>query len=176
MHNRKQEPVIYKASYLLRSKVGCGPLDPEALRQCREVVNKNDFDFVPRAYELLGQFDDIIALTRQSSIDPITARREMVDITMQIKANGSMFGHPVATQLATIMLFFLETVERIDNDALEIAAVFTRAAGLVVSLGTDKARTRGHALEHELKRACGRYFARLQENRNEQDSVYFVEF
>ena len=163
MDNKKKVRVI-KASYLLQQKVGMGDIDEKKIARSQKVIENQEFDFVPLAKEHLetlnSLWDEAKALPEgqdgQQIIDGMT------DAIMQIKANASMFGYDLIGQLANIMLNFLETIEKIDIDVIEIVGAHIKTLDVIVSNNLKgEGGEYGGELTAELKDACRRYFAKM---------------
>ena len=152
---------IYKADKSLQAKVGAGPFDRELIKRAQDVIENNNVDFKPDAQATLLE----ISATLQSIKDsPQKATNEIAKLTaliMQLKANGSVFGYPLLGNLANIMLIFLEAIDEINTDVIDIlnANYQTLNAIIIKDLKGDGGDL-GNAMEEELQNACNRYFNR----------------
>ncbi len=152
------KPQIIKASHLLQSKVGRGPIDEATVRKCQEIMDRNTVDFVPLAKEYLEEFKGLVERARKGEKGR-TLIEAMTQPVMQLKANAAVFGFPLSGKLARIMLSFIENIEEIDKDVLDIADVHNNAQNILIENRVQgEADSRAAALEAELKDACRRYF------------------
>src|SRR5690606_34435006 len=78
---------------------------------------------------------------------------------MELKANGAMFEYPLISDVAGILLNFLENLQDLNDDALEIVKVHRRTLHVIVTSRLRGTGGRdGQALLQELVDACERYF------------------
>lgn len=150
---------VIKASYALQNKVGSGPLRPEVLAKCSEVMNTVTTDFAPIAGEFLDRLEQAVS---GAKAEPEKLGAHLDHLTrpvMELKANARMFRYDLVTNLANIMLGFLEGVQILDRDAVEIVAAHHRTLKAIVDrkMMGDGGQY-GTLLIQELKDACNRYF------------------
>jgi len=158
---KTQKAIIMKASYLLRSKVGFGDIDEEAIEKAQEIIE--DFkstDFGPLANEHMGTLDKLIksyAKDKNSSGD--ISIEDIIAPVMQLKANAAMFNYDLVSRLADIMLNFPEEIDAIDDDVFDIMVVHqTALKSLIGNKITGDGSEEGETLQIEMKDACRRYF------------------
>jgi hypothetical protein len=78
---------------------------------------------------------------------------------MELKANGTMFKYELVSEFASTMLSFLEHIEQLDNDAIQIIDAHEKTLSALVAK-----RMKGHGgavgaqLCKELEDVCGRYY------------------
>ncbi|NCC22646.1 MAG: hypothetical protein EOM26_09340 [Alphaproteobacteria bacterium] len=177
MSQRRIEARIYKAPPHLQAKVGRGRLDPKTILRCQEIIDKNTFDFVPLASGQLEEFRAMIDAARAAR-DPDeieTIKSRMTQIVMQLKGHAGLFHYPLVSRLGAIMLFFLDNVDNLDDDVLDIARAHYRTLAMILELRIKDSDDRlGRDFERELKSACGRYFARMKIK--PEDDAFYVEF
>ena len=164
MDSDYKKPYRVKANHLLRAKVGYSKgVDPKKVAKSQKVIENNQVDFVPMALGYLDEFDTAVTAARQAS-DQKPDNSDMLSLIapiMQLKANGKMFKFSLVSTLANIMLDFLEAVDEIDNDVLEIAAAHHRTLVHIIKhdLRSDDTPEAKEFIT-ELRQACKRYFAR----------------
>jgi len=163
MESESKKARTVKANHLLQAKVGSGPLDEKLVKRSQKLIDNNDVDFAPLAKEFIDQLTASIAEARagDSGKDAAAIIQDMIDPVMQIKANAKMFDYELVGNLANIMLNFLETVEELDKDVLEIVEAHQKT--LVVIIGNEMkgdGGSYGQELAGELKDACKRYFSK----------------
>ena len=160
--NEPKKAKMIKANRVLQAKIGMGPLDKNALRRSEEVMLNANLDFGPLAHEYLVKLNAIIRKTRANEIKHRAAIEAMCEPVMQLKAHAGMFRYPLISKLAHIMLGFLETIDHMDEAALDIIDVHHNTLKIIVSKKMEgEGGTYGEQLQAELKEACVRYFARL---------------
>lgn len=149
---------MIKANTILQAKVGLGPLDDKVLSRCQDVMDNNKVDFTPLAKEYLTGLWDALEHTREGRHTHKDAVIAMTGPVMQLKAHASMFRYTLVGGLANIMLGFLESVEEIDADALDIIEAHHKTLRTIVhkQLQGDGGSS-GDALKAELKEAIRRY-------------------
>jgi len=86
-------------------------------------------------------------------------------IGMTIKANAAMFNYDLITNLANVMLSFLESIKKLDKDVIEIVDAHHKTLTMIVlkKMKGDIGEP-GKQLENELKGVCKRYFSRKAKN------------
>ncbi len=173
LQQQNREPRIYKADRMLQMKVGSGPLDEAVIRQCQEVMNNNDFDFAPMGAELLEDLSRELEKARLARFSESYTLNIMTDLAMQIKGNAALFHYPFVSKLAEIMLFFLENIQEIDGDAVEVIDAHHRAISTLLDQGIQEDDGNlTQDFEKELKSLCGRYFAK---KKIRPEDAYFVD-
>jgi len=153
---------IHKADHTLQRKVGAGPLDEKIVKRCQDVMDNNDVDFLPLAMEFLDKLEQSIKnAEKNGEISMKEAVQGMTTPVMQLKANASTFKYHLIGNLANVMLSFLETVKKLDDDAISIVSAHhqTLKAIILNKMAGDGGDV-GRKMENELKSACKRYFAK----------------
>ena len=159
MAKDKKKARFIKPPNRLREKVGYGGIDPKRLAQGSEFVLKNDFDFEPYARNFL----EILENTIQDIHDGKYEGKEAVDIlsrpVMELKGNGGMFGYRLISEIADIVLNFLENISELNEDAFEILEVHQKTLKIVMAnrLRGDGGQV-GKELARELFQACNRFY------------------
>ncbi len=86
---------------------------------------------------------------------------------VQLKANGAMFQYPLVTRIAERFVQFMEVVERLDKETLDIANAFHKTIEIVVTAKIiGDGGEQGDALVEELNNACKRYLDKHAETIN----------
>ena len=144
-----------KPPNILKQKVGTGGIDESLLDKSQTFIENTTLDFAPIAEGFLKEFSALIkkAKTGKSSIEKIVAP------IMQLKANGGMFRYRLLSDVADICLQFLEGIEGLNKDSIEVLEAHERTLQLIVmhQLKGDGGNE-GYALVKELDKACRRYF------------------
>lgn len=154
----KPQVKYHNPSNLLKIKVGEGGIDADILQMAEEFINSNQVDFTPYAEKILAHLTAAIKAakgrerTERDVIDTITAP------IMELKANGAMFRYFLVSEIADVMLNFLENIVELNDDAFEIISVHQKTLEAIL-----KSKLQGHggkegqALAQELYEACNRY-------------------
>lgn len=152
---------VHKADTQLQIKVGTGPLDERAVERCQDVMDSNKVDFTPLAMEYLDRLENAIKEAKSDSANKEEATQNITTPVMQLKANASTFHYNLIGNLANVMLSFLESIEKLDEDAVSIVEAHhqTLKAIIVKKISGDGGPV-GKQMEEELKSACKRYFAK----------------
>ncbi len=167
-----------KFNRLLQAKVGTGQVNEELIKKSQKLIEENTTDFAPMAKEYLNPLKDAIDAARKGDKENSVILQEITDPVMQLKANAAMFDYALVGNLANIMMNFLETIESIDEDVLEIVDAHYKT--LVLIIGNEMkgdGGEYGQELTGELKDACKRYFARQasQGNAIEDKDAFFID-
>ncbi|HEY8192161.1 MAG TPA: hypothetical protein VIG74_07030, partial [Alphaproteobacteria bacterium] len=143
---------------VLRQKVGKGGIDPQILQMAEEFIAANQIDFTPHAEKILQKLAAAIKVAKKQD----RAERAVIDTIsgpiMELKANGAMFRYFLVTEIADVMLTFLENIDELNDDAFEIIGVHQKTLEAILSnvLMGDGGKE-GRALAQELYDACNRY-------------------
>lgn len=158
---------------LLKSKVGAGGLSEEILARAQETLERNSLDFHPLADMYLTALSAAIDHARgiRPGEDHESYIVAMLYPTMQLKANGGMFHYPLVTQLAHKQVQFLEVIEKIDPDVIELILAFmTSIQAIMAGQITSDGGPRGRELVAALDEACRRYFHKNPDSDPPEDS------
>ncbi len=147
---------------ILKAKVGSGGLNDKILDRAQDLLESHSEDFVPLAEIYLSRMKEAINSAKSSTINADNLEEMITDILVpcvQLKANGSMFNYPLVTRIAGKFAQFMEVVDTLDNQTLDIANAFHATIKIVVAgkIKGDGGK-QGDALLNELNNACMRYF------------------
>ncbi|MCK5374825.1 MAG: hypothetical protein KAJ40_06030 [Alphaproteobacteria bacterium] len=170
----KRKAKFFSPPNILKAKTGSGGLNDTILDRAQDLLENHTADFIPLAELYINQMEKGIkeAFDIKESTDSEKALSKILMPCVQLKANGTMFHYPLVTRIADRFVQFMEVVERLDNETLDIANAFLTALKIVI---TGKIRTdgagHGNALVEELNRACMRYFDKHKADidENEED-------
>lgn len=143
---------------MLKKKVGTGGLDPHILQTAEEFINSNQVDFTPHGEKILERLAGAIKTAKRSD----RAERDVINTIagpiMELKANGAMFRYFLVSEVADVMLNFLENIAELNDDAFEIINVHQKTLEVILKsrLQGDGGKE-GKALAQELYDACNRY-------------------
>ncbi|MGN7438550.1 MAG: hypothetical protein ACTHOO_07880 [Alcanivorax sp.] len=160
-----QKPVrnakFITAPNVLKAKVGVGGLSDTILDRAQKLLENHTEDFRPLAEIYIKQMKEGIDAAK--NLGQPTASEEYIARILfpcvQLKANGGMFHYPLITRIAERFVQFMEVVEKLDEETLEIAAAFHTTIKIVVaSQIKGDGGEQGESLVEELNGACMRYF------------------
>lgn len=149
---------------IIKAKIGAGGLNESILDRAQQLLESNTVDFAPLAEIYLKNMMLGIETARKELLtkDELTEEGKISLILypcVQLKANGGMFHFPLVTRAADRFVQFIEVVERLDEETLEIAQAFHTAIRVIVaSKIKGDGGVQGNALIEELNNACMRYF------------------
>lgn len=157
----KRDATFITPPNLIKGKVGSGGLSEQILRRAQKLLETHTADFAPLADIYLSRMMESIEKAEnpdeEDSIeDLITA---ILLPCVQLKANGAMFHYQLITRIADRFVQFMEVVERLDKETIEIAKAYHSTIKIVVAgkIKGDGGK-QGDALVDELNGACMRYF------------------
>jgi hypothetical protein len=154
----------------VKAKVGSGGLSESLLNKAQQILENNTTDFAPLAEMYLTSLQNAID---QAKVlvgfqgDHEMAITAMIYPAMQLKANGAMFHFPIVTLLADKKVQFLEVIESIDQDVIDLSNAFiVTIRAVLASQIREHKHPQGQELLSALDGACRRYFTRHPENKN----------
>lgn len=154
-----------KPPNMLKTKVGSGGLSDDILNKAENLLENNTVDFQPLAEMYLAGLMKGIELAKES--DPHDDQEYVISRMlypgMQLKANGGMFHYPLVTRIADKLIQFLEVIERVDIEVVEIVMAFhTTIRAVVMGRVSGDGGKHGTELMRALNEACVRYFDKYQ--------------
>lgn len=157
----KRPVEFFNPDNVLKEKVGDGGLDDRILEKAQSLLDKSDIDFTGQGQRFLMSLKEGIRLaeTQKHRFETESLLATITQPAMQLKANGAMFGYPLVTKIADLMIRFIEVLNELDKDAIEIFHGFRTAlnAVLVGQIKGDGGQE-GADLYDALNDACQRYF------------------
>jgi hypothetical protein len=159
MTDSKTPVELIEPPHEIKEKVGTGGLDDSLIDTAQTRLENNDIDFMPIADALLAQLDAALDGVKTGRLKGEEAIDALVSPAMQVKAQGSMFHHALATEIGNILVNFLETLTGIDDDALELVQAHQKAIRAVVhGKMTGDGGKMGKDLRDALTDACTRFY------------------
>lgn len=147
-----------KANHVLQAKVGLGVIDEETIAKSQSIIEKNNFNFAPIAAMFLEQLRDGLTTAKKEAVTNRKSIERLVNPVMQIKANARIFKYELLGNLAAVMMHFLEHLNELDTDALEIVEAHHKTLfHIITSEMQGSGGPIGQSLETELESACKRY-------------------
>jgi len=145
----------------LKDKVGTGGLDQTIIERAQAIIDNNSFDFTPEAQRQLSALREGIRMcqTQRDRFDTDGLIAIIAQPAMQLKANGTTFGFPIVTKISDLLIRFIEVLNEIDDDAINVMSGFITALNAVI-VGQIKGYggKEGAGLYDALEQACQRYF------------------
>lgn len=143
----------------LKEKVGSGGIDETVVNKAQELLERNTIDFEPIANMMLDLLVDAINDAKAGNIKGEEAIEAMLYPAMQMKAQGTMFHYPLISDISHILVNFLETVNDMDRDVIDIVVAHKMSIKAVLAshLKGDGGKT-GKELREALMDACTRYY------------------
>lgn len=158
---KPEKPKVLKADKSLQEKIGTGKIDDNVIDKCQAVIDNNDVDFTPMAMEYLEKLAEAIKSAKTQATDKDKAIESFTEPVMQLKANAATFKYDLISNLANVMLSFLEGISELDEDAISIVEAHHKTlTAIVIKKMQGSGGAFGQQMENELKKACNRYFAK----------------
>lgn len=152
---------ILQANRMLQSKVGTGEIDPAKVEQAQQYLDSVEVDFAPMAELYMASLREAIDRCKVEGGDRSSLLEDVTEPVMMIKGNAAMFNYRLVGNLANIVLNFLETVDGIDDDVVEILeAQYSSLNTIINAKMSGDGGAMGPEIERELKEACRRYFVK----------------
>jgi hypothetical protein len=146
---------------VLRQKVGYGGIDPERIAKAEDYIQTNKADFIPYAEKIAVKLGAAIKKARAGKQDDKVAIEVVIRIIMELKANGGMFRYMLMSEIAGIMLNFLENIPSLNEDVFEIMDANYDALNVIIKNRlSGSGGHEGRALADELYKACQRYYTK----------------
>ena len=158
---KKNKAQVFKASMELQEKAGTGPLDEKIVAKAQNVIDNNEVDFTELGMQILGKLQTAVKTASDAKL-PMEERKHVITApVMELKANAAIFKYDLIGMLAGIMMGFLESIDDLDKDAIDIVDAHHKTLTLIVvkKMRGDGGQN-GQILVKELKDACGRYYAK----------------
>jgi len=165
--NKTGKARFFNPPNILKQKVGSGGLPKHIIQKAQEIIDRNNTDFRLVADPYLAQLTG--AMQSLAKANNNMSNREKCETlilpVMQLKANGSTFKYPVITEMADLLVHFLEKIEKPDEHALEIVQAFYSSIQYILSHemkgSTDP---KAKVMISELEGVVIRYFERYPNN------------
>lgn len=156
---QKKKATYYNPPNRLREKVGVGGIDPLVLEEAEEYIAKNKMDILPYAEQMLHEINTVISDCRAGVISRKQAKERIVPPIMELKANGRMFRYALVSEIAGVILDFLESISDINDDAMDVVVVHQQSLNAIINNKlSGEGGKEGRALAEELYAACRRYY------------------
>ena len=166
MNKKRAKPRFINPPNKLKVKVGSGGISDALIKKGQDAIDivQAKLEFDPYAQQFLSQINAQIKAAKEVGEDH---RGEFQDAlagpVMQLKANGAMFGYDLISEIADIALNFIEEIEILDNEGIEVVQAHERAIQVILQNKLKgNAGNAGYELATELDALCQRYFKKRQ--------------
>lgn len=149
-----------KPPNILKEKVGSGGLSKNILEKAQQLLDENSIDFEPIAQQYMGALQVALNEAEQKGgkDQDETLLENMIKPIMQMKANGGMFKYTLVSRISDGIVLFLEHLDRIDADVLEILQAYqTTITAILHGRIQGDGGEKGDALAMAISDACARY-------------------
>ena len=131
--NNPSKVTIVKPAFALRDKTGGGDVAVERIKSADKALKENNVEFIPMAKQYLQDLEKALDRMRSNPENTDDLRPELTKAFMELKANASLFGYSLITDLATIAFNLLEDAENIDQNLANILIAQHKSFTLVIS-------------------------------------------
>ena len=167
-HTKNGQIKIIKATQDLQIKAGSGEIEASRIKRAEETIEMNTHDFVPTAEEFLKRLESGIRTARTGVGTEADLIAGMTRPVMELKANAQMFKYDLVSILANVMLGFLEHIQGLDKDAIDIVDAHHKTLSLIIHKRMKgDSGSNGALLKMELEDAVQRYFIKLARKKAE---------
>lgn len=145
---------------LLKQKVGSGGIHPKNLSKAKDFLENNTIDFKPLATKLLQGLHETILNGKNNILRGEAAIESMLHPAVQLKAQGSLFHFPLISEIADLLVNFLESVSEVNAHVFEIVSAHEMAISAIIhkNMSGTTYHPQGQALKTSLIDACARYY------------------
>lgn len=145
---------------ILKEKVGDGGIAHELIEKAENYIKNNEQDFQPIAENYFQILDEASQKAKDGDIQGAEAFEAILYPLSQLKAQGAMFKQPIVSDLAAMLINFLEVIDDLDHQVISIIMVhkMTLQAVITKKLPADIETKQNQDLKDALQKACIRYF------------------
>lgn len=145
----------------LKAAVGSGGIDTQQIRSAQRAleVTASVTDFRTIAMPLLNALKAAFDEARSGKATGPEALEAMMYPAMQMKAQGGMFKYTLITEICNTLVNFLETLDNLDKNAIEIVDAYIKTIHIIIKNAMNgDGGPKGKALRDALTDACNRYY------------------
>lgn len=162
---RPKKALILPATRLLQSLVGFGKIKPEKIEASERKINavKNRIDVSEFGQSHLKDIKAVLAdLNNKDTENDPEITDKIAKTLMEFKGNAGMFSSASYITLAAIMLRWIESVEEIDQDVLDVLNGYAVTLDQIFN-NKLTSKKQIDLIVAEMQAACERYFAKHPE-------------
>lgn len=154
---------IMPATRLLQSRVGAGKIKPDKIQRAESRIEavRGRLDIKPFADTHIAEIKALLEALRQPGAD-LALTDDIARSVMKFKGNIGIFSEGPLIGLTIIMLNWVESIETLDNDVLEVLNGYSITLDQIFS-GKLKDPRMIEIIIKEMQAACDRYFAKHPE-------------
>ena len=159
----KKKAKFIEPPNVLKQKVGDGGMDQLRLQRAEDYIDDNPADFRNIAFTLMEQLEKLIKAGKSGKISGRKGVDMLTHPIMELKATGGMFRYMLVSEIADIVLNFLENIDELNEDVFEIIDAHQNTLNIIINnklQGTGGVE--GRALAQELYGACRRYYTKYK--------------
>jgi len=156
-----KDKYIIEVPNQLKEKAGEGK-NPSmlAIKEAEMFIKNNDIDFKPMARRHLKLIDADFAKLKESTNEE--EKKELyasiIDNIMQIKAHGGMFHYQIMSDIANVVLNFLDTTDVMNEDMFQIIEAHNNSIRIIIKRNIKgDGGVPGKEIIDELTKATKRY-------------------
>lgn len=159
----------------LKQKVGDGGIAENIINKAQALLENTEYDFLPLAEKYLQTMLTGVEMAKKvnagkEDIDTETIIAGIIYPAMQLKANGSMLHYPLVTKVAESLVHFLEVIESVDEDVIDIVLAYhTSIRAVVMGRVSGDGGQYGEELMQALNDAGMRYFEKDRKRQFRED-------
>jgi hypothetical protein len=122
----------FEAPHEIRNKVkGGGPLDAATLLRIEAAVAEQSAAFCELVARDIDRMQRLVAAFASRPRDEV--KQDILAITHEVRGQGTSFGFPLLTRIGNALSQFLQSIEDVDDDAVEVIDGHVQAMHGVVS-------------------------------------------
>lgn len=161
----EQQPKVIKCNNFLQQKIGTGMINARILEKIQEHLDNVEVDFEEISSPYLQKLEALLNKMPQTDYGREEHIEDIVKPIMELKAVGGVFNEPVVSNLSGMVLGFIETIRKLDDDMLAIVRVHNNAVRMILKHELKKVDDpRAVSLFREVKQACMRYYAKHKDS------------
>ena len=160
---RKTQAIIMSATRLLQGKVGVGKISRDCINDAEFIIKQSktterlDEFIEPHLKEMKALMSDLKVDAQAEGITDKLAKS-----IMRFKGNVSMFSLSKLVELSIVMLRWIESIQEVDKDVLDVLNGYIVTLSQVESKSVKDDKLL-NAIVVEMQAACERYFAKHPE-------------
>ncbi len=160
---KKKKTHFFTPPNILREKVGGGGLSLGVMERAQDFIESNELDFEPYARNILEYLDTLIVDAKSGTMTKKNAAAKLSGPVMELKANGGMFKYALVSEIAGVVLNFLENIDSLNDDSFNILDAHQATLYVIINnrLKGDGGKE-GKILADELYGACRRYYKKYK--------------